>query len=80
MLYYNPDTSMSTKETLISLQLEQLEGLSTNSKREKYIRDQEIKKIERELSIYTGECKENFQQMLDAIRSKTDTIEQESMK
>lgn len=76
MLYYNPDTSMSTKETLISLQLGQLEGLSANSKREKYIRDQEIEKIERELSIYTGDCKESFKQKLDAIRSTAKTIEQ----
>lgn len=73
MLYYNPDTSISTKETLISLQLGQLEGLSANSKRDKYIRDQEIKKIERELSIYTGECKEDFQKKLDVFRYTTES-------
>lgn len=65
MLYYNPETSTETKETLISLQLEQLNEFSSNKPHEKHILQHQIRKLERELLLYDGEKKKEFEQQLN---------------
>lgn len=71
MLYYNPETSTETKETLISLQLEQLNEFSSNKPHEKHILQHQIRKLERELLLYDGEKKKEFEQQLKDKQNNT---------
>lgn len=71
MLYYNPETSTSTKEILINLQLQQLAIISTNTNRDKYIQEIQLKKIERELQLYDGQKKTEFENQLNKLKDLT---------
>lgn len=68
MLYYNPETSIETKETLIALQLEQLNEFTSGRQQDKFILELQLKKIERELLLYNGPRKLEFEDSLNRFR------------
>lgn len=68
MLYYNPEISMETKETLISLQFEQLNKYTINSPHDKLILERQLNSIERELRLYDGQTKTEFENRLNSFR------------
>jgi hypothetical protein len=65
MLYYNPDTSTETKEMLISLQLEQINKYTIERPQDKFIIQLQHNLIERELRLYNGSRKSEFEQKLN---------------
>ncbi|MBQ8570506.1 MAG: protein kinase [Kiritimatiellae bacterium] len=65
MLYYNPETSTETKEMLISLQLEQINKYTIERPQDKFIIQLQHNLIERELRLYNGSRKSEFEQKLN---------------
>ena len=70
MLYYNPETSESTKGKLIKDQLLLLKKSISKSKRNQFIYKVQTKKIERELLIYNGENKSELISELKALEKE----------
>ena len=70
MLYYNPETSESTKGKLIKDQLLLLKKSISKSKRNLFIYKVQTKKIERELLIYNGENKSELISELKALEKE----------
>lgn len=68
-LYYNPEISIEAKETLVSKQFELINNYTTGKPYEQVFLELQLNLIERELQLYNGEKKSEFENQLNTLRN-----------
>ena len=68
-LYYNPEISIEAKETLVSKQFELINNYTTDKPYERVFLELQLNLIERELQLYNGEKKSEFENQLNTLRN-----------